>query len=150
MAKIDVNHVPYKGSSQVMTDLGSGEVQALFSSMPSLTGLADKGTIRAIGITAPSSSPGMKGLPVISESGLPGFSYTTWYGVFTAAGTPPAVIEQLSAALKTLGADETLRRRLDEQGVELQVGTPRELEVVTRKESAQWEKTIRAAHIELN
>lgn len=149
-AKIEVNHIPYKGTSLVLNDLASGQVQALFSSMPSLKTMLDRGAIRAIGITAPSTSPSLKGIPVIAKSGLPGFEYTTWYGIFTTAGTPPAIVDRLNAALVKIGADQAFRTRLDEQGVDLHVTSAKELGDTARKEAAQWQKTIRDANIKLD
>lgn len=148
-AKIDINHVPYKGTSLVVNDLVSGEIQALFSSFPSLKGMIDKGTIRAIGITAPSTSPSLKNIPVIASSGLPGFQYTTWYGVYTTAGTPSNVIDRLNAALVKISNDKALRDRLDSQGVDLHVTSAKELGEQARKETSQWDKIIRSAHITL-
>ena len=148
-AKIDINHVPYKGTSQVMSDLAGGEVQALFSSMPSLKGMIDKKLITPVGITGPSSSPSMAELPVIGKT-VPGFEYTTWYGMYATAGTPRPVIEKINASLRKLGGDKSLRERLDAQGVDLRIGSPRELADLTRKETAQWDKTIRDAGITLN
>jgi len=149
-AKIDINHVPYKGTSLVVNDLVSGEVQALFSSFPSLKGMIDKGAIRAIGLTAPSTSPSLKNIPVISASGLPGFQYTTWYGVYATAATPGDIITRLNAALVKIGNDKTLRERLDMQGVDLHVTSAEELGRQARQEIVQWDKVIRDARISLN
>lgn len=150
MAGIDVNHVPYKGTSLILNDLAGGEIQALFSSYPTLKAMIDKGAIRPIGITAPSASPSLKNIPVIGASGLPGFQYTTWYGIYTTAGTPPEVIKRLNAALAQIGNDKMLRDRLDTQGVELHVTSAEEMSGVAMRETAQWEKIVRDANISLN
>ncbi|CAG2136845.1 Bug family tripartite tricarboxylate transporter substrate binding protein [Cupriavidus plantarum] len=149
-AKIDINHVPYKGTSMVVNDLVSGEIQGLFSSFPSLKGMIDKGAIRAIGLTAPSASPSLSKIPVISASGLPGFQYTTWYGLYATAGTPNDVIARLNAALVKIGNDKTLRERLDVQGVDLHVTSAEELAKQARQETVQWDRVIRSANISLN
>lgn len=149
-AQIDIRHIPYKGTSLVLNDLASGEVQGLFSSFPSLKALIDKGAIRAIGITAPSTSPSLKDYPVIAASGLPGFQYTTWYAIYATAGTPAAVIQRLNDALTKLSNDKALRERLEAQGVDLHVSSARELADHARRETAQWEKVIRTANITLN
>ena len=149
-ASIDARHVPYKGTSQVMADLASNQVQAMFSSLPSMKGLIDKGTIRVIGVTAPSPSPAYKDIPVISKAGVPGFEYATWYGLYGPAKLPDAVVSKLSAALGKLAADKAFSDRLLAQGVDLQVSTPAELADRTRKETAQWDKVITESGIELN
>src|SRR3546814_8695309 len=97
-AKVDVVHVPYRGTAQVITDLASGQVQALFSSMPSLKPMIYKGSVTALAMTAPSAGSDTSKLPVISDT-LPGMEYTTWYGLFAKAGTPPAVLEKLHRAV---------------------------------------------------
>lgn len=149
-AGIEARHVPYKGSSQAMTDLASGQVQAMFSSLPSMKGMIDKGALRVVGVTGPSPSPAYKDIPVISQAGVPGFEYTTWYGIYGPVNLPPAVLGKLSAALARLGADEAFDERLRAQGVDLNVSTAKELGDRTRKETAEWDKVIREAGIELN
>jgi len=149
-AGIDARHVPYKGTSQAMTDLAGGEVQAMFSSLPSMKGLIDKGAIRVIGVTAPSSSPAYKGIPVIKEAGVPNFEYTTWYGLYGPAGLPAAVVDRLSAALTRLAADKAFGERLLAQGVDLSISSAKDLGERTRRETATWDKVIREAGIELN
>ena len=148
LAKVDVTHVPYKGTSQVMVDLSSGEVQGLFSSMPSLKPLIDKGSIRAVGLTAPSKASDTASLPQISST-VPGMEYTTWYGLFAARGTPPAIVEKLNAELRKVVADTALRSKLSEQGVDLQTGSPAELQALTKRDSDKWDKLIREANIRI-
>lgn len=148
-AQIDIRHIPYKGTSMVLNDLASGEVQGLFSSFPSLKSLIDKGAIRPIGITAPSTSPSLKAYPVIAESGLPGFRYTTWYGIYTTAGTPAAVVERLNSALVKLSQDKALSERLDAQGVDLDISSAKELAQLAQHETAQWQKVIKDANVTL-
>ncbi|RCW72874.1 Bug family tripartite tricarboxylate transporter substrate binding protein [Pseudorhodoferax soli] len=149
-AGIDARHLAYKGSSQAMTDLVSGQVQAMFSSQPSMKGMIDKGLLRVIGLTSASSSPAYKGIPLIKEAGVPGFEYMTWYGVYGPAGLPPAVVQRLGGALSKLAADKGFEGRLREQGVDLHVSTPEELADRTRKETAAWDKVIRDSGIHLN
>ncbi|MDN4590366.1 hypothetical protein DBA29_17890 [Xenophilus aerolatus] len=149
-AGIDARHVPYKGTSQAMADLAGGEVQAMFSSLPSMKGLIDKGAIRVIGVTAPSSSPAYKGIPVIKDAGVPNFEYTTWYGLYGPAGLPAAVVDRLSAALTRLAADKAFGERLLAQGVDLSISSAKDLGERTRRETATWDKVIREAGIELN
>ncbi|OJW93137.1 MAG: hypothetical protein BGO66_08495 [Alicycliphilus sp. 69-12] len=149
-AGIDARHVPYKGTSQAMTDLASGEVQAMFSSLPSMKGMIDKGTIRVVGVTGPSPSPAYKDIPLIGKEGVPGFEYTTWYALYAPAGTPAAVIARLGKALSGLAVDKAFDDRLQAQGVDLHVTSAKELGERTRKESAGWDKVIRESGIELN
>jgi tripartite-type tricarboxylate transporter receptor subunit TctC len=146
-AGIEAVHVPYKGTSQVLTDLVSGEVQALFSSMPSLQSLIDKGSIRAIGMTGPSAAAQALGIPEISKSGLPGFGYTTWYAMFVPKGTPEDIIQKLNGSLDKVLNDKALQQKLAPQGLELHSSSPQELGALMTAEVSSWEKIIKAADI---
>lgn len=148
-AGIQGQHLAYKGSSQAMTDLASGQVQAMFSSLPSMKGMVDKGLIRVVGVTAESKSPTYKDYPLIKKT-LPGFEYATWYGIYGPADMPKPIVQRLSQSLNKLGADRGLEARLREQGVDLQVTSPEALADRTRKETAQWDKVIQEAGIHLN
>lgn len=149
-AGIEGRHLAYKGSSQAMTDLASGQVQAMFSSLPSMKGMVDKGLLRVVGVTASSASPTYKDYPLIKQAGLPGFEYATWYGLYGPHGLPPAVVEKLGVSLSKLRADKAFEARLREQGVDLHISTPAQLAERTRKETAEWDKVIRESGIHLN
>ena len=148
-AGIEVTHVPYKGAAQAITDLAAGQVQAIFGTMPSFTSMIEKGSIRAIGITAPSASTPLKGLPQISRT-LPGFAYNSWNALFAPARTPAEVVDKLFAAMRKASDDQGLRKRFDEQGVDMALADPAELRAMVRRETAVWERVIREAKIDLN
>ena len=149
-AGIDAVHVPYKGTSQVLTDLVSGEVQALFSSMPSLQSLMDKGSVLAIGMTGPSKAADAAGIPEISKAGLPSFGYTTWYGMFVPKGTPDTVVQKLNASLGKVLNNAALQQKLSPQGLELHSSSAKELGALMATESADWDKIIKAANVRVD
>ncbi|MCD0502487.1 Bug family tripartite tricarboxylate transporter substrate binding protein [Bordetella petrii] len=148
-AKVDVVHVPYRGTSQVITDLASGQVQALFSSMPSLKPMIDKGAVTALAMSAPSTGSYTSKLPVITDT-LPGMEYTTWYGLFAKAGTPPEVLEKLNRAVVQTLKNPELNEEFDSQGVEFVSSTPQELADLVRKDTQKWTKLIQEAGIEID
>ena len=148
-AKVDVVHVPYRGTSQVVTDLASGQVQALFSSMPSLKPMIDQGTVTALAMSAPSSGTDTAKLPVISET-LPGMEYTTWYGLFAKAGTPPEIVEKLNHAVVETLKNPALNEKFDPQGVEFVSSSPQELSDIVRRDTAKWTKLIKDANIQID
>lgn len=147
-AKVDVVHVPYRGTSQVITDLASGQVQALFSSMPSLKPMIDKGAVKALAMSAPSSGADTSKLPVVSAT-LPGMEYTTWYGLFAKAGTPPEALEKLNQAVVETLKNPELNRKLESEGVEFVASTPRQLEALVRQDTKKWTALIEQAGIQL-
>lgn len=146
LSRTDVLHVPYKGSSGAVNDLASGQVSAMFSSLPSLQGVADKGLIRVIAATAPSTSAATRKLPLMSAA-LPGFDYTTWYALFAPAATPAPVVAQINAALNRVLNDAALQARIEPHGVELQPGTPEDVTTWTKRDSEKWSRIIREARI---
>ena len=147
-AKVDVVHVPYRGTSQVLTDLASGQVQALFSSMPSLKPMIDKRSVKALAMSAPSKGADTAKLPVISQT-LPGMSYTTWYGLFAKAGTPPEVLAKLNETVVQTLKNPELNQKFESQGVEFVSSTPRQLADTVRRDTAQWTALIDEAGIEI-
>ena len=149
LAKVDITHVPYKGTSQVMVDISSGEVQALFSSMPSLKALVDKGSIRALGLTAPGEGSDTAGLPQIAAT-LPGMEYSTWYGFYVARGTPSAVGERLNTEMRRVAADAGLRKKLSDQGVDLQAGNADALKAWMKRDTDKWARLIKDANIRMD
>ncbi|AVJ29164.1 Bug family tripartite tricarboxylate transporter substrate binding protein [Achromobacter spanius] len=145
-AKVDVVHVPYRGTSQVLTDLAAGQVQALFSSMPSLKPMIDKGAVKALAMSAPSKGADTAKLPLISQT-LPGVSYTTWYGLFAKAGTPPEVLAKLNEAVVETLKNPELNQKFESQGVEFVSSTPQQLADTVRRDTAQWTALINEAGI---
>ena len=128
----------------------SGEVHAMFSSMPSLKPMIDKGYIRAIGMTAPTQAANAKGIPTIDSAGLPGFEYSTWYALYSAVGTPAPIIEKLNTALHAILADPALEKKLEVQGIDLQSSSTAELIALMRRDTQKWEKVIREANVKLD
>lgn len=149
MAGIKVLHIPYKGAAQVNTDLVSGQIHAIFGTMPSFTGLISSGAIRAIGITAPSKASPLKALPLISQT-VPGFTYSSWNAIFAPARTPAAPIAKLFEAMQLAARSPTLAHHFDEQGVDIALASPDELSDLVRKESVIWAEVIKEAHIEMS
>lgn len=148
LAKVDVVHVPYRGTSQVISDLASGQVQALFSSMPSLKPMIDKGAVRALAMSAPSKGADTANLPVMSQT-VPGMEYTTWYGLFAKAGTPPEIIETLNRATVNVLKDPELNKKFESQGVEFVSSTPGALADLVRRDTQKWARLIEEAGIEI-
>lgn len=150
LAKVDVVHVPYKGTSGAVLDLVSGSVQAIFTSMPSLDGLLQKGVIRVIGVTSETSSKALAGVPLISANGLPGFEYSTWYGVYAPPGTPDQVVTKVNGALAQVLKDPALIAKLDVHGLDVHGSTPQELARLGADDSAKWRAVVTHAGIKFD
>lgn len=145
----NVLHVPYKGSSGAVNDLASGQVSAMFSSLPSLQGVADKGLVRVLAATAPSTSAATRSLPLMSAA-LPGFEYTTWYAMYAPLGTPTPVIASINAALQKVLKDPALEAKIEPHGVELMASSPEEVNAWVKRDTEKWSRIIRDAGITLD
>jgi len=148
LSKTDVIHVPYKGSSGSVNDLISGQVSALFSSLPSLQGLIDKGYVRLLAATAPSQSPATKNLPQMSAT-LPEFEYATWYAMYAPLATPPALVERINQALSRALKNPALTSKVEAAGTELRTGSAEEVLQWTQRDAAKWRRVIQDAKITL-
>ena len=147
LAKIDIVHVPYKGGGPAMTDLIAGQVQLQFSSIPTVLTHVKAGRIKMLAIGSAKRSPALPDVPTIAESGVPGYEYTTWYGIFGPRGLAKPVVAQLNAAVVKALAAPDLAQRLMSQGAEPSPSSPEELTRYMREESARWAKVIKAAGI---
>ena len=149
LSKTDVLHVPYKGSSGAVNDLASGQVSAMFSSLPSLQGIADKGLVRVLAATSASTSPATRALPLMSAA-LPGFDYTTWYALYAPQATPAAVVKQINAAVRKALADPALEAKIEPHGVELLGSAPEEVAVWVQRDTEKWGRIVREAAISID
>src|SRR5438105_1084821 len=115
MTKIDMIHVPYRGSSAAFPDIISNKVQLIFDNLPSALEQARGGTVRALGVTSPQRWPGVPDIPAIAET-VPGFESVGFYGISAPKGTPPDVIDKLNKAVGEALKDPKLVARLAEVG----------------------------------
>jgi tripartite-type tricarboxylate transporter receptor subunit TctC len=147
LAGVNIVHVPYKGGAAAITDLIGGQIQMAFSSVPAVLPHVKAGRLNALGIGSASRSPALPDTPTIAEAGVPGYEYTTWFGIFAPARTPATVVARLNAEIaRALRAPE-INERFVSQGGEPAPGTPDELRRYMAAESARWTKTIKAAGI---
>ena len=149
MAKLDLLFIPYKGNSQALTGLMSGEVDVMFNTMTIVQPHVRSGKMRALAVTGKSRSQLMPEVPTIAEAAVPGFSSVGWYGIIAPAKTPDAVIEKLHQTLTKTLESADVRQRLIAMGNE-PVGTgPKEFDAFIKEEIPRWSKVIRAANIKL-
>jgi len=150
MAKVDVVHVPYKGTGPAQVALISDEVQFSFPTLYSITQSIQNGRVRALAVATPKRLPKWPDLPTVAESGLPGYEASIWYGVLAPAGTPKPIIARLNAELNKAIASPEVAAKLGEQGFTLAPGTPEEFDERIKADLARWGKVIRDANFKLN
>lgn len=114
-------HIPYRSTSAALNDVAGGTLDLTFDATARL--YVDAGKVRALAVTCAQRDPRLPGVPTAAEAGLKDFVLSSWVGLLAPAGTPPAAIERLNAALNTALADVGLRRRLQDLGLKPEGGT---------------------------
>jgi tripartite-type tricarboxylate transporter receptor subunit TctC len=150
LAKVDVLHVPYKGSGPAVSDLLGGQVNLMFDSITSAKPHIASGKLRALGVTSAKRSAALPDVPTIAEAGLPGYEVAPWFAVFMPAGTPKPIIDKMHAALIEAMKQPDVRARFQTIGAEPIGSTPEELAVHLARESARWSKLISERGIKLD
>jgi tripartite-type tricarboxylate transporter receptor subunit TctC len=143
MAGVDMIHVPYKGNAPAVTDLVGGQVQVMFDNIPVSLQQVRAGRLRALAVTGPVHSPVLPELPTLAEAALPGYSITSWFGLYAPAGTSPQIIERLNREANKALATAQIRRWLTDQGIEPAGGTPGQFADFMRAELVKWDKIVR-------
>jgi tripartite-type tricarboxylate transporter receptor subunit TctC len=143
MAGVDMIHVPYKGNAPAVTDLVGGQVQVMFDNIPVSLQQVRAGKLRPLAVTGPLRSPVLPGLPTLAEAALPGYSITSWFGLYVPSGTSPQIIERLNREANKALANAQFRRRLSDQGIEPAGGTPGQFADFMRAELVKWGKIVR-------
>lgn len=149
-AGITLQHVSYRGSAQALTDLISGNIQAMFDLLPSSISQIRSGQIRALATTGTARAEQLPDVPTVIEAGLPGFSTTSWHVLMAPAGTSQAIVETLSAAVGQALRDADVISRLRALGETSTPTTPDATAQFLKSESARWAEVIRAAQITLD
>jgi len=145
MAGVDMTHIPYKGSSPALTDLMGGQVQIMFDNLPSALPLIKAGKLRAIAVTSLKRAPALPDVPTISESGLPGFEASSWFGVLAPAGTPSPIVAKINADVNKWLQSPEAREQLLAQGANAAGGTPEQFAAHIRAETEKWAKVVKAS-----
>jgi len=149
MAGIDVQHIPYKGSSPALTDLIGGQVSVFIGNMPPTVPHIKSGKLRALAVTTKSRSALMPELPTISDT-LPGYETVAWFGVLAPAGTPPEIVNRLSAEIGRIARSPEMREKLVAMGAEPVGGTPEEFKAVIDRDIAKWKPLAQKVGIKVD
>ncbi|MGA7806992.1 Bug family tripartite tricarboxylate transporter substrate binding protein [Bradyrhizobium sp.] len=142
-AGISLMHVPYKGATQAATDVAAGQIPVAFQGLGTVAALVRGGQVRLIGVCTEKRLLQFPDTPTISESGLPGFFFNSWFAMLAPAGTPKEIVARLNAeVLKALG-DPDVRHKLEDLGFALRGSTPEELGALTREQLAKYARLIK-------
>jgi len=147
MAGVEMTHIPYKGSSQAITDMLAGQCSVLFDSALSSGPQVKGGKLRAIAIGSKERVESWAEIPTVSESGLTGYEAYTWSAIVAPAGTPKNIIDVLNAESAKVLATPAFREMIKGQGAVVGGGTPEDLAKFTQSEIDKWGKVIRDGNI---
>lgn len=149
-AGIDIVHIPYKGNSQAITDVAGGQVQAIFSGIPPAIQSARTGQTRILAVTSQQRVKSLPDVPTVAEAGLPGYAFTSWYGLFTTGGTSPAVVERLAREVRKAVEKPSVQAQFAAQGVEPKTSDPKSFTAQIDRELTRWDRDIKAMKITLD
>ncbi|WP_062307558.1 tripartite tricarboxylate transporter substrate binding protein [Polynucleobacter sinensis] len=149
-AGINLQHIPYKGSAQALTDIVGGQIQIYASSVPTAMGQIKDGRLRAIAVTSLKRSASLPETPTIAESGWPGFEAITWFGFVAPAKTPAPIIKELNANINQILKLPEVRTKLMGEGGEILGGTPEQFTALLNKDTARWARVIQDANVKID
>jgi len=142
MTKSDMLHVPFKASAFITTAVVSGEIDVVFSDMAVVLPHVQAGRLRALAVTGPKQTPLVPGIPTVSESGVPGFNMTSWWGMFGPAGMPRPIVTQLNTELVRILKLPDVQKTFALLGVDAANSTPEELAALVKAEVPKYAKLI--------
>jgi tripartite-type tricarboxylate transporter receptor subunit TctC len=142
-AGISLTHVPYKGATQAATDVAAGQIPVGFQGLGTVAALVRGGQLRLIGVSTQARLAQFPDVPTISESGLPGFTFNSWFTILAPAGTPKEIVARLNTEVKKALADDEVRRKLQDLGFAVRGSSPEELGAMTREQLAKYARVIK-------
>ncbi len=145
LAKVDITHIPYKGSAPAVTDLLGGQVMMMFDNIPSALQHIKAGKLRALAVTGAKRDPLLPDVPTVAEAGVPGYESGVWFGLAVPAATSKEDIARLNdAAIKGTKSPEYIKR-MTELGYSIIASTPEQMAEMNRAETARWVPIVKAS-----
>ena len=145
MAGTKLQHVPYKGAGPALQDLMGGQIQVVFTSLPSVAGLIRSGQVRPLAVTSAQRVPSFKDIPTIAESGYPGFDVNPWFGLMAPAATPAEVILKINADLREVLSSKDVVDKFAAQGAEPLITTPAQFAAIVKTDITKWSALVKSS-----
>jgi len=150
VTKTQLTHVPYKGGGATATAVMGGEATTAFNTLETVLALIRGNRLRPLAVSTRERAPALPDVPTAIEAGFKDYEAIGWFGLMAPAGTPPAIVEQLSAEVAKAMATPAIRERTTEQGATPVGSTPAQFERFVRDEIAKWTRIIQQAGIKLD
>ncbi len=149
-AKIDIVHIPYKGTPETLTSLMRGEAQITLAFLSTAQGQIQSGQLKALAIAAPKRSPIIPDVPTFAEAGMPEFQYDAWFGLMAPAKTPAAVIKKINEDVAAIVQTPDAQKRWESLGATPVVTTPEQFNATIRSDADRYGKMLKAAGVNPN
>lgn len=149
MTGVELTHVPYKGSAPAISDLLGNQIAVMFDNMPSAIQHVRSGKLIPIAVTTAKRSPELPNVPTIAEAGVPGYEATSWFGLWSVAGTPQPILGKLHASLTKVLKDPAVAKKIADQGGEVVIETPAQFDAFIKSEAAKWGKVVKESGAEV-
>jgi tripartite-type tricarboxylate transporter receptor subunit TctC len=140
-----MQHIPYKGAAPALTDLISGQIQVVFTSLPSVAQQIRAGAVKGLGVTGSKRAVAFKDIPTISESGFPGFVINPWFGLFASKDTPASIAKQINADVKKILEDKDVLDKFSTIGAEPFETTPQEFQAMLHADIKTWAAVVKSS-----
>jgi tripartite-type tricarboxylate transporter receptor subunit TctC len=142
-ASVKMTHVPYKGAAPALADLMGGQIQVVFTSLPSVGQHIKGGTLKGLAVTGSKRSPAFKDIPTFVELGYPALGISPWFGIFATGGTPPAVVKQINADINRILQEQDTIDKFAAQGAEVHATSPDELQTMLHNDIQKWAVVVK-------
>jgi len=149
-AKVDLTHVPYRGSAPALNDLVAGQIQLMVENLPTALPFIESGTVRALGVTSATRSPSLPALPTIAEAGVPGYDATAWFTIAVAGGVSPATLEKLNADIRKILTEPDVIERFKKLGAVIVGNSVADAKAFVASETVKWNDVIETAQIKID
>jgi tripartite-type tricarboxylate transporter receptor subunit TctC len=149
-AKVDLTHVPYRGSAPALNDLVAGQIQLMFENLPTALPFIVNGNVRALGVTSATRSASQPSLPTIAEAGVPGYEGTAWFTIAVAGSVPPATVAKLNADIQKILQQPEVIDRFKKLGAVIVGNSVSDAKAFIASETAKWNDVIEAAQIKID
>jgi len=147
MASIKIQHIPYRGVSQSVTDILSGNISGMMLNLLTAKPHIEAGQLRILGVTSSKRASAMPEVPTIAEAGLPGYEALQWFGLMAKGGTPPAILNRLQTLIAEGMRSPEMQERLKTEGADAVVNTPEVFQKLINDEIERWSKLAQAINL---
>jgi len=146
-ARVQITHVPYKGSAPALNDIMAGRINGTIDSMPALLGQIRSGRVKALAVSGRERAPQLPGVPTLAESGFPDLVVNTWFGIAVPAGTPADIVQRLSQEILAAVQSPEVKLRLDELSFAPALMSAAETQRFIQAEIERWRPVVAASGI---